>query len=119
MILKNEALFLEQRRINDDPYGKAVVDYAERWANLMEERMQDDVSLLSSIAKEASHDANTDGITGFMYGCAVQILSTCWAHGEALRIWHNAQFGASKANETPGAVVNPAIITIDTEKAGQ
>lgn len=56
-----------------------------------------------------------DGITGFMYGCAVQMLAKSWKHGEALRRWHNkeTQIGmeGDKANET-GGVLNPALLSL-------
>lgn len=59
--------------------------------------------------------ANTDGITGFMYGCAVSGLAKFWKHGEQLRRWHNkdSQLGTEgdEANES-GGVLNPAILTI-------
>lgn len=101
---------------NQDPYGKATVDYAEQWANLMEERMAGDATMLPSVAKQASYDANTEGITGFMYGCAVSILSQVWEHGEALRLWHNLAMQirdeGERANAEPGAVINPALLSI-------
>lgn len=101
-------------RINDDPYGAAAVRYAARWANYME-RLIDDGEALVDIAEQALRDADLEGITGFMYGCAVSILSQVWQHGEQLRRWHNlkTQIGTEgeKANES-GAVLSPAIINI-------
>jgi hypothetical protein len=98
-----------------DGYSKAVVDYSERWANLMEERLSATGSTIAEIAKKASHDADTEGITGFMYGCAVQALAYFWEHGEELRRWHNknAQLGdeGDRANES-GGVLNPALLSI-------
>ncbi len=35
-------------------------------------------------ADELSRDADTEGITGFMYGFAVSILSQCWEYGKYL-----------------------------------
>lgn len=58
-------------------------------------------------ADHLSHEADTEGITGFMYGCAVNILSQCWEHGEELRKWHNKEYDY----EGEG-VVNPAILTV-------
>jgi hypothetical protein len=59
------------------------------------------------------HD--NDGITGFMYGCAVSILSKVWIHGEQLRRWHNLKTQlrdeGEKANQT-GGVLNPALLCI-------
>ena len=73
---------------NSDPYGKAAVDYAHLWARLMEGRIANG-DTVAGCAEEASHLANVDGITCFMYGCAVSILSKVWKHGEELRRWHN------------------------------
>lgn len=101
---------------NTDPYGAAVVHYAERWADLMEGRMADGESLVD-IAKQTSHEADTEGITGFMYGAAVSILSSSWVHGEKLRLWHNlhTQIGneGERANEKPNAVLNPAMLHVE------
>lgn len=101
---------------NTDPYGHAIIVYAERWANLMEEGMASGMPL-ETIAKKASRDADIDGITGFMYGAAVEVLKTSWVHGEALRRWHNLNLdpkNGAKANES-GGVLNPAILTIKTK----
>jgi hypothetical protein len=58
-------------------------------------------------------DVDAEGITGFMFGCAVLVLAKCWKYGEALRRWHNrdTQIGTEgdHANET-GGVLNPALI---------
>ena len=101
---------------NQDPYGKAGVDYARRWAEMMEERMAAGAAL-EDIARDTSREADTDGITGFMYGCAVSILSQVWEYGEELRRWHNldTQFRdeGERANES-GSVLNPALLTIAT-----
>jgi len=100
-----------------DGYSKATLDYTEAWAELMERKIQAGEQL-SNIAKESSHEADTDGITGFMYGCAVKALAYFWEHGEDLRRWHNkdCQIGTEgdKANET-GGVLNPAVINIVTK----
>ena len=99
---------------NKDFYGKGVIDYAERWANMIEEKMAEGISL-EDVAKDTSHEANTDGITGYMYGVAMQVLATSWEHGDQLRRWHNldTQIGTEgeKANEGDG-VLNPALLNI-------
>ena len=99
---------------NDDPYGKACLIFAERWAELMEEAIAKGEKL-ELVAKQLSHDADEEGITGFMYGMAVSILSSVWIHGEKLRIWHNLNTQISnegeKANES-GKVLNPALLNI-------
>lgn len=59
------------------------------------------------IADSTSHEADTEGITGFMYGCAVNALSQLWEYGEELRKWHNKEY-----NYDGEGVVNPVILTI-------
>ena len=93
-------------RINDDPYGSCIVRFAERWARLMQARLGEDAAV-ASLAMQASFDANNEGITGFMYGAAVSILAEAWVHGEALREWHNAEYG-----HAGDGVVNPAVLTV-------
>jgi len=101
---------------NLEPYGRAVIVYAERWAVLMEKKMAEGATL-KDIAKDTSHEADTDGITGFMYGAAIATLVGTWEHGEELRKWHNLdmQMGdeGEKANEE-GGVLNPACLSISS-----
>lgn len=101
---------------NPDGYGGAVVSYAERWARLMQGEIANGRAV-GDVAKQTSHDADLEGITGFMYGCAVSILSKCWKHGEDLRRWHNldTQIGneGEKANDN-GGVLNPAMLSVAT-----
>ena len=106
-----------------DPYSNRCVTYGEDWAMLMEEHIAaaGDAPVENTIllcAKETSHQADTDGITGFMYGAAVSGLSKFWEHGETLRRWHNKDLSPTQAeavNAKPGAVLNPALMTIETE----
>lgn len=97
-----------------EPYGHRVITYAEDWANFMEREMAAGKTV-AECAKATSSEADTDGITGFMYGAAVSVLSQCWEHGEELRRWHNldTQIGTEgeKANES-GGVLNPALLNI-------
>ena len=120
MKMSNEAAWNECNKVNaGDPYGMAVINYAKRWAELMESRLGAKVGegpQVADIAEKASHDADTDGITGYMYGCAASILSKCWIHGEDLRRWHNVnvQVGleGERANEN-GGTLNPALLHIE------
>ncbi len=96
---------------NTDEYGAAGYRFAENWANLMEKEISKGKKL-ADVAERTSHEADTMGITGFLFGCAVHILSHCWEHGEELRKWHNKEFGY----EGDG-VVNPAIITVETKES--
>lgn len=111
MNVTNQALWQEVREANSgDGYGAAIVEYAERWANLMEARVTEGQTL-EAVADQTSHEADTDGITGFMYGMAVTWLSRAWVYGEALRRWHNAEIGSPDAKGT----LNPATLSIDAD----
>lgn len=68
-------------------YSNACVTYAERWADLMEERFAEGFTI-QSCADETSDEADIDGITGFQYSAARNILINVWEYGEKLGIWH-------------------------------
>lgn len=90
-----------------DDYSNCVIDYTILWAQYMEYLMAKHNKKLSDVWDMSSHLADIYGITGFMYGCAVSILSSVWKYGEELRMQHN-----SKYNHKGDGVVNPAILTI-------
>lgn len=96
---------------NDNAYGRACLEYAERWANLLEEEigtstdMEEVEKIIEENAKRLSHKTDTEGITGFMYGCAVSFLADCWKYGEFLRQWHNKEFHYSG-----NGVINPSVL---------
>jgi len=89
-----------------DSYSLGVVKYMLRWAEMMENEINQGLSV-SSAAEKTQFSADTEGITIFMYGCAVKALSQLWEHGEALRRWHNKEYGYDG-----DGCVNPAILTI-------
>ena len=99
---------------NSDPYGAVAIRYAAVWASMMDAEIAKGAKV-ADIAKRTSHEADDEGITGFMYGCAVSLLSKVWTHGEELRRWHNLDTQirdeGEKANES-GGVLNPALLSI-------
>ena len=122
MELKDAEGWAKAKAANTDPYGGRVMSYAEDWANLMEAETGDAEPgsnaadhAIKSCAERTSHEADTDGITGFMYGAAVSTLAAVWKHGEALRRWHNldTQIGdeGERANES-GGTLNPALLNV-------
>jgi hypothetical protein len=114
MKYKNKELWDIGLAKNQDPYGNRCYTYARDWANLMEVCIESGETI-KQCAKETSRIADTDGITGYMYGVSVSLLSECWEYGEELRKWHNikTQIGneGEKANNS-GGVLNPAIMQI-------
>lgn len=105
-----EEKYQEGYNNNLNPYGHAVYTFAERWAELMEKDIHEcggpTAAVIANFERRC-RQADTEGITGFMYGCAVSILAACWEYGEILRKWHNKEYGY----EGDG-VVNPAILTV-------
>ena len=114
MKIVDDQAWQSRRDNNTDPYGGGVISYAERWADLMEARMAEGHTL-EEVAKDTSRKADSDGITGFMYGAAVAVLASVWEHGEALRRWHNLDTQlrdeGERANAT-GRVLNPALLNL-------
>ena len=123
MIFKNDAeqswWNAQVHEITQDPdsssaYAMAILNYAQRWAELMELRMSDGESL-EEIAYGTSAEADNEGVTANMYGLAVSVLVRCWEYGERLRIWHNLktqyQDEGERANES-GGVLNPAVMIL-------
>jgi hypothetical protein len=99
---------------SQDSYSKAVLDYTERWAALMEAAMESG-GKLEEIADKTSQEADTEGITGYMYGASVLALAYFWEYGEPLRRWHNLKTQLHNEGEranTSGGVLNPAILNI-------
>lgn len=104
---KDEIVWSKWVSSNQDGYGQGILNFAENWAKLMEDEIDNNNSTVEKIAQSASSKADTECITGFMYGAAVKILSECWKYREQLRVWHSAEYGA-----TGEGVVNPAVLTI-------
>lgn len=96
---------------NSDGYSRACFTFAERWAEMLEQEIErsgeNPQKVIINNADKFSSEADTEGITGFMYGCAVSILAQMWEYGEELRIWHNKEY-----NYSGDGVVNPAVLTI-------
>lgn len=95
---------------NNDPYDRACLTFAERWAELLEEEINktnDVTQCIIDNASKLSCEADTEGITGFMYGCAMIVLSQYWGYGKYLLTWQIKKYGYDE-----DGVVNPAIIGV-------
>jgi ferric-dicitrate binding protein FerR (iron transport regulator) len=102
MTVRDPAAWQRWQDANHDPYGAAILRYAETWARLMEARLLAG-DALADIAERTSQTADNEGITGFMYSCAKRILASYWQHGEELRRWHEltTQTGSKATEEAP------------------
>ncbi len=98
-----------------DGYGLGVYGFAEAWARLMQAKLAEGKQIAESADECCSLADKGFGISGFMYGAAVSVLSHCWKHGEELRRWHNLKTQirdeGERANKT-GGVLNPALLSI-------
>lgn len=108
--LLNFSIWEEGKALNSDGYGKGIYTYAECWAKLMQIEIKAG-NKLEDIAKKTSFEADLEGITGFMYGAAVSILSKTWVYGKQLNDWHNAKY-----NHSGEGTVNPAILILSNEQ---
>jgi hypothetical protein len=104
--LSDAKAYEDWRAKNNDAYGAGIFEYAEAWAKLMQAEIASGKTV-AQCAEATSHELGFMGITGFMYGAAVSILSKCWKYGEELRKWHNKEY-----NHEGEGVVNPAILTV-------
>lgn len=94
---------------NSDPYGKAVVDVARRAMEILDSEPGD--FDCHKLLCRADDECKVGGITGFMAGCAANIISQCHSRGEEFRIKWNSNHGV-KESKAKGGVVNPAILTL-------
>lgn len=74
---------------SNDNYSFGVVKYARRWAKYMQHLMKKHNKTLPEIAENASHVSDIEGVSGYMYGIAVAVLSKFWKYGKELRSWNN------------------------------
>lgn len=95
--------FTDANSKND--YSRSMVRYMERWADMMETAIAGGATVAQA-AESAGQEANTEGITGFQFVCAVEALSHFWPHGEALRQWHNHRY-----HYDGQGTVNPTILS--------
>ncbi len=88
--LIDEACWQNNKDINSEGYGGAVMAYAERWARLMQIEIANGKKL-EDVAGATSDEADLEGITGFMTGGAISILSHCWKYGKQLQRWYTSK----------------------------
>ncbi len=98
-----------------DPLTKGIATYARRWARLMQLEMSEG-KRLEDVADATLREADLEGMSGYSYSLAVQLLAACWKFGDQLRRWHNLEVQPGKrgeqANEA-GGVLSSALLVID------
>jgi len=95
---------------NRDPYGNAVVIVTEKVGEALDKGL--------SPEKAEKKGIKDSDITGFQAGCVAQWISRFHPRGEEFRKWwnlrHQIQNEGEEANKS-GAVLNPAILNIETK----
>ena len=81
-----------------DMYSRGTIEFMVRWAELLEKKIEENPDIpaedtIRKYANETSDEADIDGITGFMFVCAVNLLSKLWIFGKELNNWHNGKYG--------------------------
>ena len=102
---------------NTDNYGRDCFVYAERFADMLEIEYINAINvpmskILELYGDKFSDDADKEGLTGFMVGMSINILSQCWEFGKDLKVWWNTKYGKPDAEGT----VNPACMTIGAKE---
>lgn len=82
-----------------DAVGLGIINYAERWCNMMEERIANGESVTQAAA-ETEYAADTELISGTMFGYSLNVLCRFWEHGEELREWYDSKYGIAEETDT-------------------
>jgi len=87
-----------------DGYARGIINFADKWARIMQHYRNEGDTMKVCMEKAENH-LDYLGISGNMYGWAVNLLVAHWKHGSELRVIHNAEYG-----HTGVGVVNPAVL---------
>ena len=82
MKIKNKEGYDDWYNNQSDGYGRRCFTYAEEWANMMEAEL---TTLDKERVNKLSDIADTDAISGFMFGAAKSILVNHWQYGDYLK----------------------------------
>lgn len=104
-----QKMWNECKRVNsEDGYSNCIIKYAITMTQFMEYlKKVHNRNVLQSFDIASYYADKIYGVTGYMHGAAVNIISNIWKHGEEVRKYHNKTFGYDG-----DGVVNPAILTI-------
>ena len=98
------------KRLGDRDYGMyCEIDFADRWARLMQLELAVGKKL-EEIASRTAEEAYDGGLPLMIIHPVVKyLLSKEWKHGEELRRWYNLGVDATdgaEANKSPGIVLS-------------
>lgn len=99
-----EELYQSLVEANSQGAGSAIIDFANRWGAMMEERIVQGASVAEA-AEATMHKADTVGLSGSMWGFGYATLRDCWEHGDELQAWGAQEYpfmcGQPKQDENP------------------
>ena len=72
-----------KNEMTQDGRNNAVMSYAERWADMMEQQIINGAAV-SEAAAQTRYKANQENISWYMYGNAVRVLLNFWEYGDEL-----------------------------------
>ncbi len=90
MELKNEKAWNNIINHNLDSYGKRIYQYAQKWAELMENEIKNGKKV-KEIANKTRKLINIGKMTFYMRRRAIDILIICWKHGQDLWEWQKME----------------------------
>lgn len=102
--------------INQDPYGNAIINTAREVMRLLD---GEDEFKSDELICRAAKNVDVNGITGFMVGAVAAMVSHVHSRGDEFRRKWNLetqlQNEGERANEKPGAVLNPAMLCMEAK----
>lgn len=81
MMLDFPLYWIQTRYNNQDKYGTNVLDYAERWAKLMQKKIANGEQLTRNLIERIAVYAKVIEMTKYAYDQAANILIACWRYG--------------------------------------
>lgn len=109
--LKKQYTSEETGEPETDAYVLAILKVGEKVLDLMEALPESEAIDANDLVLQADRELK-EGITGNMAAYVAMIATKCHSRGEEFRKSWNIHNGNEKANEKPGSVTNPAIITV-------
>jgi|GEM_PF-3112677 len=84
MSVGNKAAWESYINTNNTPYGKAILSFTDRWGALMEKELAAGKPLDAAMVAKTADAADTEGLSGYMYGVARKLIVQVWENGPEL-----------------------------------
>ncbi|WJZ23625.1 hypothetical protein LIS04_197 [Listeria phage LIS04] len=91
MILLNEKRYMNSKRRDPDSVKLGIYEYVEKWAELMEPRLESGESMYE-VAPVTAEEAGRSDLSTYSFGLAVYILWVHWKYGALLKRWYSGPY---------------------------